>query len=81
MVTQESDSNINLRAFECTTAYDITTATELNSIKYLYNTGPTDLNIDLSHNVVNESVGALQWKPGGERVFIQFEQFIGEHKV
>lgn len=81
VVTQESDSNINLRAFECTTAYDITTATELNSIKYLYNTGPTDLNIDLSHNVVNESVGALQWKPGGERVFIQFEQFIGEHKV
>jgi hypothetical protein len=80
-VNQQSVANINIRGFACTTAYDITTATELDPVKYLYNTGPTPLNIDLSHNVVNESVGALQWKPGGERIFIQFEQFIGEHKV
>jgi hypothetical protein len=77
---EDTDYDINIRAFSLSTPYDVTTATEMPNFQISFNDSPPGSN-NFTNSQAAGSVGYFDWHPDGKKFIVTSGFLIGEYKV
>ena len=77
---ENTEFDLNIRAFSLSTPYDVTTATEMTNFQISFAASPPGPN-NFTNNQAVGSVGYFDWHPDGKKFIVTSGFLIGEYKV
>ena len=77
---ENTEFDLNIRAFSLSTPYDVTTATEMTNFQISFAASPPGPN-NFTNNQAAGSVGYFDWHPDGSKFIVTSGYLIGEYKV
>jgi len=77
---ENTEFDLNIRAFSLSTPYDVTTATEMTNFPISFAASPPGPN-NFTNNQAVGSVGYFDWHPDGSKFIVTSGYLIGEYKV